>query len=75
MLRCVKCSSGGEVRVNDSESLFSKGKFNHMFDQAMVRALKDTYEAPLFTDEQIIISWELVRQRLNGETSKINSED
>jgi hypothetical protein len=60
--------------LND-DPLFLKAKFNKLFDQAMIQALKDKYEAPLITNKQIIISWEQVRQRLNDETSNISCED
>jgi hypothetical protein len=60
--------------LND-DPLFLKVKFNKLFDQAMIQALKDKYEAPLITNKQIIISWEQVRQRLNDETSNISCED
>jgi hypothetical protein len=60
--------------LND-EPLFLKVKFNKLFDQAMIQALKDKYEAPLITNKQIIISWEQVRQRLNDETSNISCQD
>jgi hypothetical protein len=61
--------------LNDKEPLISKVIFKKLFDQAVIRALKDTYDDPQYTDEQILLSWELVRQRLNDETSNINCED
>jgi hypothetical protein len=60
--------------LND-EPLFLKVKFNKLFDQAMIQALKEKYEAPLITNKQIIISWEQVRHRLNDESSNISCED
>jgi hypothetical protein len=60
--------------LNDEPQLL-KVKFNKLFDQAMIQALKDNYEAPLITNKQIIISWERVRQRLNEETSNSSCQD
>jgi hypothetical protein len=65
----------GGLRLNDKEVLISYMKFNKLFDQAMIRALKFTYETPQFTNEQIIKSWELVRQRLDDKALNIGCED
>lgn len=71
----VLMNSSGGIKVKDNKPLVSKAKFNRLFNQAMKQALNASYETPTYTNEQIMKSWELVRQKLNAVNENIHSED
>ncbi|MEX2460186.1 MAG: hypothetical protein WD469_02600 [Paenibacillaceae bacterium] len=58
----------------DNELLLSQFRCNKLFDKAMSRALSETYKAPFCSNEQIMASWESVRQRLNVENIDTGEE-